>query len=91
MRLLSFIANTEPAFGIATDEGVIDLRHRVPSLELGEALGNLEGIERFIDESPDYSWDSISFDLPIPNQRRLLCAGLNYHKKYPLGLSLIHI
>ena len=85
MRLLSFIANTEPAFGIATDEGVIDLRHRVPSLELGEALGDLEGIERFIDESPDYSWDSISFDLPIPNQRRLLCAGLNYHKKYPLG------
>jgi 2-keto-4-pentenoate hydratase/2-oxohepta-3-ene-1,7-dioic acid hydratase in catechol pathway len=52
---------------------------------LGSALSALNEIQAFEDASPDYSWESISFDIPIPDQRRLLCAGLNYHKKYPLG------
>ena len=52
---------------------------------LGSALSALNEIQAFEDDSPDHSWESISFDIPIPDQRRLLCAGLNYHKKYPLG------
>ena len=52
---------------------------------MGSALSALNEIQAFENASPDHSWDSISFDIPIPDQRRLLCAGLNYHKKYPLG------
>ena len=48
-------------------------------------MGAVDQLRAFEDAPADHSWDAISFDIPIPNQRRLLCAGLNYHKKYPLG------
>ncbi len=85
VRLVSFTLNHESRFGIATKEGVVDLTHRTNFDSLGSALSALNEIQAFEDASPDYSWESISFDIPIPDQRRLLCAGLNYHKKYPLG------
>ena len=85
VRLVSFTLNHESRFGIATKEGVVDLTHRTNFDSLGSALSALNEIQAFEDVSPDHSWESISFDIPIPDQRRLLCAGLNYHKKYPLG------
>ena len=85
VRLVSFTLNHESRFGIATEEGVVDLTHRTNFDSLGSALSALNEIQAFEDVSPDHSWESISFDIPIPDQRRLLCAGLNYHKKYPLG------
>ncbi len=85
MRLLSFTLNHDSRFGIATDDGVIDLSHRMGFSDLNSALSDLDQVRAFEDVSPDHSWDSISFDIPVPNQRRVLCAGLNYHKKYPLG------
>ncbi len=85
VRLVSFTLNHESRFGIATEEGVVDLTHRTNFDSLGSALSALNEIQAFENASPDHSWDSISFDIPIPDQRRLLCAGLNYHKKYPLG------
>ena len=85
VRLVSFTLNHESRFGIATEEGVVDLTHRTNFDSLGSALSALNEIQAFEDDSPDHSWESISFDIPIPDQRRLLCAGLNYHKKYPLG------
>ena len=85
VRLVSFTLNHESRFGIATEEGVVDLTDRTNFNSLGSALSALNEIQAFEDVSPDHSWESISFDIPIPDQRRLLCAGLNYHKKYPLG------
>ena len=85
MRLVSFNLNHESRFGIATEEGVVDLTDRTNFNSLGSALSALNEIQAFEDASPDHSWESISLDIPIPDQRRLLCAGLNYHKKYPLG------
>ena len=85
VRLVSFTLNHESRFGIATEEGVIDLTHRTNFDSLGSALSALNEIQAFEDDSPDHSWESISFDIPIPDQRRLLCEGLHYHKKYPLG------
>ena len=85
MRLLSFLLKGQPSFGVGTDDGVIDLGRRLDYPDLGSALAEIDGLRTFEDTSPDHSWEEISFDIPIPNQRRLLCAGLNYHKKYPLG------
>ena len=85
MRLLSFTLNQESRFGIATDDGVVDLSHRTSFPDLNSALGDPDQVRTFEDVAPDHSWESISFDIPVPNQRRVLCAGLNYHKKYPLG------
>ena len=85
MRLLSFTLNQESRFGIATDDGVVDLSHRTSFPDLNSALSDPAHVRAFEDVAPDHSWESISFDIPVPNQRRVLCAGLNYHKKYPLG------
>ena len=85
VRLLSFTLNHDSRFGIATDDGVIDLSHHTNFNDLNSILSDLDQVRAFEDVSPDHSWDSISFDIPVPNQRRVLCAGLNYHKKYPLG------
>ena len=85
MRLLSFTVNQESRFGIATDDGVVDLSHRTSIPDLNSALSDPDHVRAFEDVAPDHSWESISFDIPVPNQRRVLCAGLNYHKKYPLG------
>jgi 2-keto-4-pentenoate hydratase/2-oxohepta-3-ene-1,7-dioic acid hydratase in catechol pathway len=85
VRLLSFLIGDERHYGIATTEGVINLGQRMKATTLRTALGEMDQIRTFENLPVDHSWDSIAFDLPITDQHRLLCAGLNYHKKYPLG------
>jgi 2-keto-4-pentenoate hydratase/2-oxohepta-3-ene-1,7-dioic acid hydratase in catechol pathway len=85
VRLLSFRINDERHYGIGTTEGVINLGQRMKATNLRDAIGEMDHIRAFENVPVDHSWDSISFDLPIADQHRLLCAGLNYHKKYPLG------
>ena len=85
MRLLSFTFGGQSSFGIGVDDGVIDLGSRTDRQDLGSCLGALDQLRAFEDAPADHAWEAISFDIPIPNQRRMLCAGLNYHKKYPLG------
>ncbi|MDE0874167.1 MAG: fumarylacetoacetate hydrolase family protein [Acidimicrobiales bacterium] len=85
MRLLSFRINDERHYGIGTTEGVINLGQRMKATTLRDAIGEMDHIRAFENVPVDHSWDSIAFDLPIADQHRLLCAGLNYHKKYPLG------
>lgn len=85
VRLLSFRINDERHYGIGTTEGVINLGQRMKATTLRDAIGEMDHIRAFENVPVDHSWDSIAFDLPIADQHRLLCAGLNYHKKYPLG------
>ena len=85
MRLLSFTFGGQSSFGIGVEDGVIDLGPRTDRQDLGSCLGALDQLRAFEDAPADHAWEAISFDIPIPNQRRMLCAGLNYHKKYPLG------
>ena len=85
VRLLSFLIGDEPHYGIGTTEGVINLGQRMKATTLRNAIGEMDQIRTFENVPVDHSWDSIAFDLPITDQHRLLCAGLNYHKKYPLG------
>ena len=85
MRLLSFTSGGQSSFGIGVEDGVIDLGPRTDRQDLGSCLGALDQLRAFEDAPADHAWEAISFDIPIPNQRRMLCAGLNYHKKYPLG------
>ena len=85
MRLLSFTFGGQSSFGIGVEDGVIDLGSRTDPQDLGSCLGALDQLRAFEDAPADHAWEAISFDIPIPNQRRMLCAGLNYHKKYPLG------
>ena len=64
---------------------MINLDQRVEAATLGDAVAEVDDLRAFEDEPGDHLLDAVCFDVPIPDQRRLLCAGLNYHKKYPLG------
>ena len=85
VNLLSFLVDGKPHYGSGTNEGVINLDQRVEAATLGDAVAEVDDLRAFEDEPVDHLWDTVCFDVPIPDQRRLLCAGLNYHKKYPLG------
>ena len=85
VRLLSFNIDNKSKFGIATANGVIDLTAVTTYQHLGDLLIDVESLSNFSSRDHDYTWEQIKFDIPIIDNRRLLCAGLNYHKKYPLG------
>jgi 2-keto-4-pentenoate hydratase/2-oxohepta-3-ene-1,7-dioic acid hydratase in catechol pathway len=82
MRVLSFIANGSPGYGVAVDGGVVDCsRHLgegsdLRGLLLADGLGRLD---RFATAPADYRLDEIRFLPPIGNPAaKFLCIGINY-------------
>ena len=82
MRVASFEIDGQPSFGIVTDDGVIDVKRRAPSIpSLRDALrsdGGVEQIRRFTGEQPDAGLSDIVFLPVIPNPEKVICVGLNY-------------
>lgn len=79
MRLLSFVREGTPSFGILTDRGVIDLGRRLETAPtLKAALADWEALAEFCQEKPDYSIDDVDLLPPVPDAGRILCVGLNY-------------
>ena len=81
--------------GLAGSAGVVELSGRDPVgagrpiATLGHALADaLAAPDAFaeLEHGPaDHSWDDIALAVPADPGARMLCAGANYHKKYPLG------
>src|SRR5699024_10051365 len=82
MKFVSFEKNNEASFGVATDEGIIDLKNAYDGkyADLKAFLEN-EDVNNW--EAPttkvDYALDEISYLPVIPNPTKILCVGLNYH------------
>lgn len=80
-RFVSFVTPEEtPSFGLMTEQGVWDLRKR----GAGETLADF--IERglgagaaILDDQPDHACDAIRLLPVIPDPKRIICVGLNYH------------
>ena len=92
MRLLRYrISGSDAArVGIATAEGVAPLDGREagdgPIITIGQAVAAaLADPAALADASAEHGWDDIAFAVPADPGTRMLCAGANYHKKYPLG------
>ena len=92
MRLLRYTTSGSDAarVGIATAEGVAPLnRHEAgdgPIITIGQAVAAaLADPAALADTSAEHGWDDIAFAVPADPGTRMLCAGANYHKKYPLG------
>jgi 2-keto-4-pentenoate hydratase/2-oxohepta-3-ene-1,7-dioic acid hydratase in catechol pathway len=85
MRLLSFQHQGRSRFGVATDEGIVDLtaafEGRYRSLRELLAADALEDAARVARERrPDFALDEVSFLPVIPDPGKIWCCGLNYHE-----------
>jgi 2-keto-4-pentenoate hydratase/2-oxohepta-3-ene-1,7-dioic acid hydratase in catechol pathway len=83
MKVLSFRDGTEIRYGAVVGDGIVDLTARLgkkyASLRdliaaggIGEAEAALKGA------SADRSLQGLSYALPIPDARQIMCAGRNY-------------
>lgn len=76
--------------GVACDNGVARLDGLSagggPIATLGQAVAAaLADPATIARAAADHGWDDISLAVPADPGARMLCAGANYHKKYPLG------
>ena len=85
------VAGEESAHvGVACDGGVARLDGLSagggPIATLGQAVAAaLADPATIARAAADHGWDDISLAVPADPGARMLCAGANYHKKYPLG------
>ncbi|MCZ6741596.1 MAG: fumarylacetoacetate hydrolase family protein [Alphaproteobacteria bacterium] len=83
MKLVSYTANGKQAYGIARDDGIVDLTSRIgdsyPDIKSLIAGDGLEAAAAAADgESPDQSLDAITYRPVIENPDKIICVGLNY-------------
>jgi 2-keto-4-pentenoate hydratase/2-oxohepta-3-ene-1,7-dioic acid hydratase in catechol pathway len=83
MKLVSFLRNRKPSWGVVVDGGVIDcgakLGKKYPDIRaLLEAKG-VASVKSWIKgKKPDVSLSKIKLLPPLPNPDKILCIGLNY-------------
>jgi 2-keto-4-pentenoate hydratase/2-oxohepta-3-ene-1,7-dioic acid hydratase in catechol pathway len=82
MRLASFMIDRDTKYGIATENGVIDLtkylgeRYRdLRSIIADDAIGRAAA---YADSSPDYDSSQVTWLPVIPNPSKIICVGINY-------------
>ncbi len=83
MKLMSFVRGGKPGWGVAAEDGVIDmgpaLGGKYPSLRALLAGGGLDEAAKAADGAkPDAGFDEIEFLPVIPDPEKILCIGLNY-------------
>ena len=92
MRLLRYtLAGDGSAHvGMASADGVAQLdgfdAGGEPIASIGHAIAAAMADPVTLSATPvSTAWDEIAFAVPVDPDARMLCAGANYHKKYPLG------
>lgn len=89
MKFLSFVAGGQPSYGAVVsdgkDAGVVDLGKRfgkkLPSLRAALAAGALKELTKAATgKKPDHKLSRIKFLPVIPDTRKIICVGLNYHE-----------
>ena len=83
MKLVSFVAENGPGYGVVKDSGVIDLRrrfgHRLPTLRDLLSAGTLLEAERLArDAAPDFPLEGLELAPVIPAPDKIICIGMNY-------------
>jgi 2-keto-4-pentenoate hydratase/2-oxohepta-3-ene-1,7-dioic acid hydratase in catechol pathway len=81
MRLLSYLDNGQPRYGVAAGDGVIDLTKRLeyPDLQTLIACDGLDVARKAAaGQKPDHALDSLALLSPIPAPEKIWCIGVNY-------------
>ncbi len=88
MRLLSFRHEGRESWGVAVEDGVVDLGRRLgatyPTLKALVETGSLEPARKAaVGLAADYPLKAISFLPPVVDPGKVLCVGINYLKVHP--------
>jgi 2-keto-4-pentenoate hydratase/2-oxohepta-3-ene-1,7-dioic acid hydratase in catechol pathway len=79
-KLLSFTQGGKARYGLAVEDGVIDVTSpRWPGLR--EVIAD-NALQRLVDDhhhkSPDHSLSGIKFEIPIASPEKIICVGVNF-------------
>lgn len=82
-RFASFSVNGRKAYGLVTEDGVIDLSARFGARlltlrEVVEAHAFDELTEAAAGRTPDFSPAEIVYEIPIPVPEKIICVGVNF-------------
>ncbi len=80
MKLLSFLADGQERFGVASGDGVVTLDDKIgePDLRSALAAGAMQAMREKAAAKPDRKLAEIAFLPVIPRPAKILCAGVNY-------------
>lgn len=81
MKLVSYLLDGEPHYGVVKGSKVIDLTVRLPHRDIVEFIAsddNRAVWDLSAHESGDYAYDDLTLLPVIPNPGKILCIGLNY-------------
>lgn len=83
MRLMSFEKDGKASYGVATDNGVIDLGARIGAeyptlLSLVQGNGQAAAAKAAAGQGDDFAQSDVTFLPVIPQPPKIICVGLNY-------------
>ena len=87
MKLVSFSKNGQEGFGIFSQSGIYPVlekfKKEFPNLRAVIDSQKIEDFEAFCESNP-IPLSEVSLLPPIPNPDKIICAGMNYRKPYPV-------
>ena len=87
MKLVSFSQNGQEGFGIFSQSGIYPVLEKFktefPNLRAVIDSQKIEDFEAFCESNP-IPLSEVSLLPPIPNPGKIICAGMNYRKPYPV-------
>ena len=87
MKLVSFSKNGQEGFGIFSQSGIYPVlekfKKEFPNLRAVIDSQKIEDFEAFCESNP-IPLSEVSLLPPIPNPGKIICAGMNYRKPYPV-------
>jgi 2-keto-4-pentenoate hydratase/2-oxohepta-3-ene-1,7-dioic acid hydratase in catechol pathway len=80
MKLISYMHEGKPGFGIVKGEGIVALETRTGEPSLKRVLDRTDSLRAYENEKPDLWLDEIAYAPPVPNPDKIMCIGINYQK-----------
>lgn len=89
MKIASYLSHGKSVYGIVADTALVTaspgFRAALPTLRAVLVAGALPDLARDIaGRSPDVEMKAVTLLSPVPDAQRIICVGVNYHKRYPL-------
>ncbi len=86
MKLVSFSHDARHSFGVATENGIIDLAARLPDryTDMRDVLtrDGLSDFSKLIEGvDSDFRFDEVSFERPVRFPEKIFCVGVNYRDR----------
>ena len=87
MKLVSFLNNDQESFGVLGNSGLHPVleafKKECPDLKSVLGSQKIKDLKTFCEEKP-IPLSQVTLLPPIPNPGKIICAGMNYRKPYPV-------